>query len=115
MIPLPFMPENPQFPAGNALILEEEKALAVELAMSSMDELMKMCQTGEPLWILATDTGKEVLNVEEYARMFSWSINLKHQEFRVEATRGTAVVIMNSVTLVDAFLNAVSLQFLFIC
>ncbi|CAI9755331.1 unnamed protein product [Fraxinus pennsylvanica] len=106
MISLPFMPENPQFPTGNALILEEEKALAVELAMSSMDELVKMCQTGEPLWIRATDTGKEVLNVEAYERMFSWSMNLKHQEFRVEATRGTAMVIMNSVTLVDAFLDA---------
>ncbi|KAI3469172.1 hypothetical protein Pfo_025835 [Paulownia fortunei] len=109
MIPLPFLPENSHFP-GTSLIMEEEKPLAMELAMSSMDELVKMCHTAEPLWIPPAndDLGKEVLNLEEYARMFSWSVNLKQHpaEFRTEATRDTAVVIMNSITLVDAFLDA---------
>ncbi|KAI3453370.1 hypothetical protein Pfo_010033 [Paulownia fortunei] len=107
MISVPFMPENSHFP-GNALILEEEKALALDLAVSSMDELVKMCHTAEPLWVRATDMGKQVLNLEEYTRMFSWSVTFKQQppEFRTEATRDTAVVIMNSITLVDAFLNA---------
>ncbi|XP_075477472.1 homeobox-leucine zipper protein HDG5-like [Primulina tabacum] len=107
MIPLPFMPENSHFSA-NALILEEEKSLAVELAMSCMDELMKMCHTGEPLWIRATEKAKEVLNLEEYAKMISWTGNHKQHcnEFRIEATRDTGVVIMNSITLVDGFLDA---------
>ncbi|XP_073312971.1 homeobox-leucine zipper protein HDG5 [Primulina huaijiensis] len=107
MIPLAFMPENSHFSA-NALIMEEEKSLAVELAVSCMDELVKMCDTGEPLWIRAMVTTKEVLNLEEYSRMFSWSGNLKQHcnEFRIEATRDTAVVIMNSITLVDAFMDA---------
>ncbi|KAL0446463.1 UNVERIFIED_CONTAM: Homeobox-leucine zipper protein ROC3 [Sesamum latifolium] len=116
MIPLPFMPENSQFP-GNALILEEEKPLALDLAVSSMDELVKMCHTAEPLWVPAADTGKQVLNLEEYARMFSWSANLKQHspQFRTEATRHTAVVIMNSITLVDAFLDANKWMELFPC
>lgn len=103
MIPLPFMPEASHFP-GNALILEEEKSLAMDLAMSCMNELLKMCHTGEPLWV------RHALNLEEYARMFSWSVNLKQNphQFRTEATRDTAVVIINSITLVDAFLDAVS-------
>ncbi|KAG6399190.1 hypothetical protein SASPL_140666 [Salvia splendens] len=107
MIPLPFMPENSHFP-GNTLILEEEKSLAMELAMSSMNELLKMWQTGEPLWVREADTGKHVLNLEEYERMFSWSASLKQypHQLRTEATRDTAVVIMNSITLVDAFLDA---------
>ena len=115
MMPLPFMPEASHF-AGNTLILEEEKSLAMELAMSSMNELLKMWQTDEPLWVQEADTGKYVLNLEEYARMFSWSANLKQNshQLRTEATRDTAVVIMNSITLVDAFLDAVSHTFIYI-
>lgn len=112
MIPLPFMPENSHFP-GNSLIMEEEKPLAMNLATSSVDELVKMCHTGKPLWIPAPNgSGKEMLNLEEYARMFSWSVNLKQNsaKFRTEATRDAAVVIMNSITLVDAFMDAVSLK-----
>jgi len=51
-----------------------------------------------------------VLNFEEHARIFRWPLNLKQNsnESRTEASRDTAVVIMNSITLVDAFLDAVS-------
>ncbi|KAK9274468.1 hypothetical protein L1049_021716 [Liquidambar formosana] len=107
MIPMPLLPENSHFPEG-VIVLEEEKPLALELAMSSMDELVKMCQATEPLWVRSKENGKDVLNVEEHARMFPWPMNLKqHQnEFRTEATRDSAVVIMNSITLVDAFLDA---------
>ncbi|CAL5359556.1 unnamed protein product [Camellia sinensis] len=107
MIPVPMMPENSHFPGGG-LIMEEDKSLALELAMSSMDVLVKMCQAGEPLWIRNNDSGREVLNFEEHTRMFQWPMNLKQNgsEFRMEATRDTAVVIMNSITLVDAFLDA---------
>ncbi|KAH6830971.1 homeobox-7 [Perilla frutescens var. hirtella] len=110
MIPLPFMPEASHFPGNNTLILDDqEKSLAMDLAMSSMNELLKMSHTGEPLWVRADDhSGKHVLNLEEYSRMFSWSLKLKQDpnQFRTEATRDTAVVIMNSITLVDAFLDA---------
>lgn len=116
MIPVPMMPhENlSHFSAGTGLvIMEEEKSLAMELAMSAMDELVKMCETGEPLWIRRNNSGREVLNVEEYNKMFPWPINglkqnITSDQLRTEATRDTAVVIMNSITLVDAFLNAVS-------
>ncbi|KAL8520460.1 hypothetical protein ACS0TY_011111 [Phlomoides rotata] len=97
------------------LILEEEKCVAVEMAVSCMDELVKMCHTGEPLWIPEAHTGKLVLNMQEYATMFSnWNIN-DHHQFRIEATRDTAVVIMNSITLVDAFLDANKWMELFPC
>ncbi|XP_059643825.1 homeobox-leucine zipper protein ROC3 [Cornus florida] len=108
IIPMSLMSENPHFP-GAVLIMEEEKSLALELAVTSMDELVKMCQAGEPLWLRSNDNGKEVLNVEEHARMFPWPMGLKQHsddQFRTEATRHSAVVIMNSITLVDAFLDA---------
>ncbi|XP_058191041.1 homeobox-leucine zipper protein ROC3 isoform X2 [Rhododendron vialii] len=107
LIPLPFMPENSHFPSSGDLIMEEEKPLALDLAMSSMDEIVKLCQTDEPLWMQSN--GKQVLNFEEHARIFQWSMNVKPNtasEFRLEASRDAAVVIMNSITLVDAFLDA---------
>lgn len=111
IIPMPLLPESPDFPAGGgSLVLEEEKSLVLELALSSMDELLKMARTLEPLWMRSDDAGKEVLNVEEHERMFPWPINLKQNcnEFRTEASRDRAVVILNSITLVDAFMDAVS-------
>ena len=91
-------------------MLEEEKSLALLFAISSVDELVKMCQLVEPLWIQNSENGKEDLNVEDYGRMFPWPINLKEHpsEFRTEATRDSAIVIMNSINLVDAFLDSVS-------
>lgn len=106
----------PEF--GGALILEEEKGVAMEMAVSCMDELLKMCHTDEPLWIRQTQMGKLVLNLEEYARMFSWNHKPPpptNDQFRIEATRDTAVVIMNSITLVDAFLDANKWMELFPC
>ncbi|CAL0314171.1 unnamed protein product [Lupinus luteus] len=108
MIPVPMMPppEASSFPEG-CLLMEEEKPLALDLAASSIDELVRMCHTHEPLWIRSSENVMEVLNFEEHARMFPWPMNLKHRsEVRREASRDSAVIIMNSVTLVDAFLDA---------
>lgn len=114
MVPVPMLPPEPNshFPAettGLLALMEEEKSLALDLAMSSMDELVKMCQSSQPLWIRNSENGREVLNLQEHARMFPWPLNLKQHstEFKTEASRHSAVVIMNSITLVDAFLDAV--------
>ncbi|CAN4128102.1 unnamed protein product [Withania somnifera] len=107
MVPVPLlMPDQNNSFSGGPMILEEEKALAVELALSSVDELVKMYTATDPLWVRAPD-GKEALDVEEYSRMFPWPVGVKQNsnELRIEATRGSAVVIMNSITLVDAFLD----------
>ncbi|XVE65330.1 hypothetical protein DITRI_Ditri07aG0172500 [Diplodiscus trichospermus] len=109
MMPVPMLPETNSFPDNSNLVLmDEEKTVAMELAMSSMDELVKMCRASEPLWIRNHENGKELLNLEEHARMFHWPLNLKQRssDFRNEASRDSAVIIMNSVTLVDAFLDA---------
>lgn len=110
MIPVPMLPPEPShFQEGGLLLMEDEKSLAMELAASSMAELVKMCQMNEPLWIRSGENDREVLNFDEHARVFQWPLNLKQRnELRNEATRDSAVVIMNSVTLVDAFLDAVS-------
>ncbi|KAK4252710.1 hypothetical protein QN277_014452 [Acacia crassicarpa] len=120
MIPVPMLPPSDltsPFPdgGGGLLLMEEDKPLALELAVSSMNELVKMCQGNDPLWIRNNDNESEILNFEEHARLFHWPLNLKNHstELRREASRDTAVVIMNSVTLVDAFLDAIKWMELF--
>ncbi|KAL4333529.1 hypothetical protein GQ457_07G011870 [Hibiscus cannabinus] len=105
----PILSEAASFPENDSLILlDEEKNIAMELAMSAVDELVKMCRANEPLWIRNNKNGKELLNLEEHAKMFHWPLNLEQRssELRTEASRDSAVVIMNSITLVDAFLDA---------
>ncbi|KAK8578054.1 hypothetical protein V6N13_046911 [Hibiscus sabdariffa] len=104
--PIQTMTSFPQ--NDNLILLEEEKTIAMELAMSALDELVKMCRANEPLWIRNNKNGKELLNLEQHAKMFHWPLNLKQRssELRTEASRDGAVVIMNSINLVDAFLDA---------
>ena len=46
---------------------EAEKPMIVELAVAAMEELMRMAQVGEPLWVAGENsTTTEVLNEEEY-------------------------------------------------
>ncbi|XP_023736253.1 homeobox-leucine zipper protein HDG5 isoform X2 [Lactuca sativa] len=101
--------EGPNFAAANGLIImDDEKPLAIQFALSFMDEVVKMCRLGESLWTKVNDSGKEVLNLDQHAKMFPCFISQKGDpnEFRYEATRASSVVIINSVTLVDAFLDA---------
>ncbi|KFK23373.1 hypothetical protein AALP_AAs60861U000100 [Arabis alpina] len=84
-------------------IAEEDKASVMVLAVSCVQELIKMCETNEPLW-----NKKEsllCLNDEEYNKMFMCPLMEKDQ-FRREASRANGVVFMNSSTLVNSFLDA---------
>lgn len=113
MPPMQLMSDTCPIPEAGLFLMEEDKSLAMELALSSMDQLVKMCHASEPLWIrsnVENGNSKEILNLEEHARLFQWPLNVKQNstEFRTEATRDSAVVIMNSITLVDTFLDAVS-------
>ncbi|XP_071693952.1 homeobox-leucine zipper protein HDG5-like [Rutidosis leptorrhynchoides] len=99
-------PQAPNF--NGLLIMDDEKPLAIQYAISFVDEVTKMCRTGQPLWTQVNDTGKEVLNLDEHEKMFACFSNRKNDtgEFRFEASRANSVVIINSITLVDAFLDA---------
>lgn len=102
-------PQAPNFAAANGLIImDDEKPLAIQYAISFVDEVVKMCRVGEPLWTQVNDAGKEVLNLDEHAKMFPCFNSRKNDsgEFRFEASRANSVVIINSITLVDAFLDA---------
>lgn len=85
-----------------------ERSMFLELALAAMDELVKMAQTDEPLWMPGLVAGKETLNQEEYLRMFPPCIGMKPNGFVSEATRETGMVIINSLDLVETLMDAVS-------
>ncbi|KAG0471381.1 hypothetical protein HPP92_015927 [Vanilla planifolia] len=60
-----------------------------------MDELVRMAHLGEPLWSSGLDGASETLNEEEYVQSFPRGIGPKPFGFKSEASRETAVVIMN--------------------
>lgn len=86
-----------------------EKSVLLELALSAMDELVKMAQMGEPLWIAGYEGGKEALNFDEYLQAFPRIVGVKPVEFVSEATRETGMVIINSLALVETLMDAVSM------
>ncbi|XP_028806078.1 homeobox-leucine zipper protein ANTHOCYANINLESS 2-like [Neltuma alba] len=82
-----------------------ERSMLIDLALAAMEELMKMAQGDAPLWIKTLDGGNEVLNLEEYARIFPPCLGPKPPGYVTEATRGTGVVTINSLALVETLMD----------
>lgn len=89
---------------------EADKPIIVELAVSGMEELSRMAQAGEPLWVPAdTKSSEVVLNEAEYLSCFGGRVGPKPLGFRTEASRVSAIVFMNHIKLVDILMDAVRL------
>lgn len=84
-----------------------ERSMYLELALSAMDELMKVAQTDDPLWLRSLEGGREILNQEEYLRTFTPCIGMKPNGFVTEASRETGMVIINSLALVETLMDSV--------
>lgn len=86
---------------------EADKPMIIELAVAAMEELFRMAQMGEPLWMTSLDGTTSVLNEEEYVRTFPRGIGPKPTGFKCEASRESAVVIMNHISLVEILMDVV--------
>uniref|UniRef100_A0A1J3CY73 Homeobox-leucine zipper protein MERISTEM L1 n=1 Tax=Noccaea caerulescens TaxID=107243 RepID=A0A1J3CY73_NOCCA len=83
---------------------EADKPMIVELAVAAMEELVRMAQTGDPLWV-SSDNSVEILNEEEYFRTFPRGIGPKPIGLKSEASRESTVVIMNHINLVEILMD----------
>ncbi|KAJ3680138.1 hypothetical protein LUZ60_016416 [Juncus effusus] len=93
-----------------------ERSMLLELALAAMDELVKMAQMEEPLWISPSfEGGKESLNYEEYVRNFNRCAGVKPVGFVSEATRESGVVIINSLALVETLMDTARWSDMFSC
>ncbi|XP_023640300.1 homeobox-leucine zipper protein HDG1 isoform X1 [Capsella rubella] len=84
----------------------DQKSLYLELALTAMDELVKMAQTSEPLWIPSSKGKGEMLNREEYEKNFTPCLGPKPDGFVSEASKEVGVVIINSLALVETLMDS---------
>ncbi|XP_044494117.1 homeobox-leucine zipper protein ANTHOCYANINLESS 2-like isoform X3 [Mangifera indica] len=102
---LPVLPPNRSTSALTGFDRSIERSVFLELALAAMDELVKMAQTDEPLWMRSLERGREVLNQEEYLRTFTPCIGLKPNGFVSESSRETGMVIINSSAVVETLME----------
>ncbi|XP_038995512.1 homeobox-leucine zipper protein ANTHOCYANINLESS 2-like isoform X2 [Hibiscus syriacus] len=93
-------------PSTTGLDRSVERSMLLELALAAMDELVKMAQTDEPLWIKRLEGGREILNHDEYSRTFSPCIGIKPIGYVSEASREMGMVIINSLALVETLMDS---------
>ncbi|EOA23511.1 hypothetical protein CARUB_v10016704mg [Capsella rubella] len=84
----------------------DHRSRYLDLALAAMDELVKMAQTREPLWVRSSDTGFDVLNQEEYDTSFSRCVGPKPDGFVSEASKEAGTVIINSLALVETLMDS---------
>ncbi|KAL1192116.1 Homeobox-leucine zipper protein HDG1 [Cardamine amara subsp. amara] len=83
----------------------DQKSLYLDLALSAMDELVKMAQTSEPLWIPSSKGKREMLNREEYEKNFTPCLGPKPDGFVSEASKEVGMAIINSLALVETLMD----------
>ncbi|EPS72090.1 hypothetical protein M569_02668, partial [Genlisea aurea] len=84
---------------------DADKPVIIELAVAAMEELIRMAHSGEPLWISNTENSCETLSEEDYVRVFPRGIGPRPLGLKSEASRESAVVIMNHVNLVEILMD----------
>ncbi|XP_020098514.1 homeobox-leucine zipper protein GLABRA 2 isoform X2 [Ananas comosus] len=83
-----------------------EKSRILELVNSALDELTKMASYREPLWIRSIETGREILNYDEYICQFSPDTSQNKQpKISIEASRESGIVFLDIARLVQAFMD----------
>ncbi|XP_060197329.1 homeobox-leucine zipper protein ANTHOCYANINLESS 2-like [Lycium barbarum] len=82
-----------------------DKSMLMDLAFAAKNELLKLAENGEPLWLKSLDGGGETLNLEAYARSCTRFTLMKPGHFTTEATRAFGTVFSNSQTLVETLMN----------
>lgn len=86
-----------------------EKDIVMEIGSVAMKEFTNLAEAGNPLW-LPGNCGCEILNQDEYLRSFPKGIGPTPLDVKIEASRHSAVVIMDYNKLVEIFMDVVSIN-----
>ncbi|KAA8530707.1 hypothetical protein F0562_005359 [Nyssa sinensis] len=99
-------PSNPPLPYQMNGIQDMEKLLMVETAASAMDELIKLLQVNEPVWIKSSTGGRYFLHSDSYDKLFPRVSHFKSSSAQVESSKYSGVVMMSGSQLADMFLDS---------
>lgn len=85
-----------------------DESWIMDVVNQAMEELIKMATMGEPLWLRSFETGREILNYDEYLKEFGGDNSDDGRPKRsIEASRDTGVVFADLHRIVQCFLDAV--------
>lgn len=90
-----------------------DKSKIMELVNQAMEELKKMATAGEPLWVRSFETGRDILNYDEYVKEFSvGGLNSSDGKPKrsIEASRENGVVFIDLPRLVESFMDVVRIK-----
>ncbi|KAI3857173.1 hypothetical protein MKW98_010587 [Papaver atlanticum] len=84
-----------------------DKSRIFDIVNQSMEELIKMATAGEPLWVQSVESGREILNYDEYKREFSPESSSTSARVRrsIEVSREAGVVFVDLPRLIQAFMD----------
>uniref|UniRef100_A0ACD5VKQ0 Uncharacterized protein n=1 Tax=Avena sativa TaxID=4498 RepID=A0ACD5VKQ0_AVESA len=87
-----------------------EKQSILELVGRALEELTTMACSGEPLWLRSVETGRDILNYDEYVRLFrrdddDGDAGDQRGAGSVEASRDRGVVYLDTMQLVRTFMD----------
>ncbi|CAN6802133.1 hypothetical protein Bca52824_083116 [Brassica carinata] len=92
--------------SSNFAVSDMDKPIMNDIALTAMQELLRLVHTNEPLWSRSDGCG-EVLNLGSYENVFPRSSNRgKNHNVRIEASRSSGIVFMNAMSLVDMFMDS---------
>ncbi|XP_047314725.1 homeobox-leucine zipper protein GLABRA 2-like isoform X2 [Impatiens glandulifera] len=89
-----------------------DRSRVVKLVSQATEELITMATLGEPLWMRSVETGREILNYDEYKMRFPPpSTKTRH----IEVSRETGVVFADITMLLKCFLDVNHWKEMFPC
>ncbi|KAL3824368.1 hypothetical protein ACJIZ3_020397 [Penstemon smallii] len=93
-----------------------EKSRIMDAVDKAMDELRKMATIEKPLWIRSYETGREILNYDEYLKEFRYENSESMQPNKsIEVSREKGIVFADLSWLVQSFMDVNQWKELFPC
>lgn len=86
---------------------EDYQEAVMKVASSAMEELVRVAQLGEPLWVASVDRNTYVLNEEEYFRAFPQVFGPRRDGFKSEVSRESAAVPATAADVVGILMDVV--------